>query len=81
MDSKVTIWVTGKCGSGKSTVAVAIAEALVNLGCNNVVFTDGQNDIDETYHTLYRLLCKNTGIIKKVLPNIDVQINTLQEKR
>ena len=80
MEHKVRVQVLGYVGSGKSTIAAFIARALTDIGCKNVIFTDnGGSHFDETYNTLYRNL--KLERIKSIVPQIDVQIETFQERR
>jgi len=78
---RVRVNITGEAGSGKSTVAAAIAKALSDLGCENVIFKDGDDSCDETYSTLNRHLFRDPDRAKRVLPNVEVEITTMQMRR
>lgn len=83
MKSKVSVFVTGNVGSGKSTVAAAIVKALSDLGCS-VTLKDSNYEIslyDNTYSTLNRHLVKGPELAEKILSNVDVSIQTLMSRK
>lgn len=78
---RVSVKVMGIAGSGKSTIAVAIAKALADLGCKSVVFKDGDSHYDESYSTLYRNIYTDPDRVKRFLPEVEVEITTCQIRR
>lgn len=78
MNHKVKITVSGTAGSGKSTVAAAIAKSLANMGAD-VSFEDGIFDFDDTYRTLIRNL--NEPRVKKIVKQTTIEIKTKAIKR
>lgn len=75
---KVKITVTGTAGSGKSTVAAAIAKLLAEAGAD-VSFSDDNFGHSETYHTLIRNL-KSTRV-EDIIKQTTIEVETRQTNR
>jgi len=76
---KVKITVTGGSGSGKSTIAAAIARALGDIGAKSVSFKDSNGRYDETYHTLIRALHEERT--NKIVQQTIIEVETAQTNR
>lgn len=81
MKPVITISISGKTGSGKSIVALAISQALGELGCERIKVVDDNNlGVDETYTTFIRGM-KHPNLVKKVLSKTPIEIKTIQRIR
>ena len=70
MKHKNYIKIYGECGSGKSTIAVIISEALEKYGCSvNVDDLEFQERKD------------NPDKVKQAAHNLDIEIETIQIRR
>ena len=74
----VAVTISGKVGSGRSTIMAAISKALVEYGCQNVII------VEENAHDAYVSLARmkeSLELVEEILSGTTVRIDVIQAGR
>ena len=74
----VTITVSGRVGSGKSTVAAAIHKSLLEYGCQDVTLNE---EFEEDAIRAWARMEENIEAVESILSDTTVVINVVQTIR